>query len=90
MPSPRRKPKPFRGDLSPEALDQMTGPELWRLVEAGLITSADVSAATRRGVLALNGGVDPYAHLRAEWEAAETFGDRPLVPRRPASNGSHR
>jgi hypothetical protein len=66
MPSPHRRPKPFRGDLSPATLDRMTWGEKAALADRGLITWSDVNASTRRRVIARNGGVDPYAHLRKE------------------------
>lgn len=66
MPSPRRIPKAYVGDLSPAGLSRMTWAELMHLVERGLITHEDVRDATYRRMLRMNGGEDPYRHLRTE------------------------
>ncbi len=66
MPSPKRRPKLHR----PPPAD-LSGLAYWELVELakrGEITWSDISAETHRQVLASNGGIDPYAHLRIDRE----------------------
>lgn len=66
MPSPRRRPKTYTaGDLSRGALTDRKWHELVDLAEKGAITWADVNRAMHDRMLAMNDGMDPYAHLHA-------------------------
>ena len=48
----------------------MVGVDRCNLAGRGLISWGDANASTERCFLAHNGGLDPYAHLRGQWEWA--------------------
>lgn len=62
MPSPRRR--PLLHQPKPDDLSELTYSQQVALANRGVITWEEINRETHRRVLEMNGGVDPYAHLR--------------------------
>ena len=83
MPSPRRRPKVYTaGDLTTRSLAERPYWALAELAEKGVISWLDVREALAERSRNLNGGTDPYAHLREMREGAPARPSRPF-PRHP-------
>jgi hypothetical protein len=55
--------------------------EITALARRGLISWADMNASTSRRIIALNCGVDPYAHLRVTGDWTDPYRHRSLIAR---------